>query len=203
VLDRALGAASPPVRNAETPAEKRADTADEEVAGFSAGATAETAGGSAGSAGSAGSVGSAGSTAGVAGADEGLPGSTGSAGSAGSVAGVAGVAGAAGAAGVAERSAGVTPRRAVPGGAELVHLRLDAHTASIGPRLPGEAPHRPAVQRQEALPADGPTWMDDLLHRAVDRIAAENFPPTPGPACAVCRFARSCPARPEGDQVIT
>ncbi|MCM3926110.1 PD-(D/E)XK nuclease family protein, partial [Frankia sp. AiPs1] len=71
-----------------------------------------------------------------------------------------------------------------------------------GPRLPGEAPGPPEVQAQEALPAEGPTWMDDVLGEAVRTIDAEAFRPTPGEHCTMCTFQPSCPARPEGRQVI-
>lgn len=91
---------------------------------------------------------------------------------------------------------------AVPGGAELVQLRRDAGGAGVGPRLPGEAPGPPEVQAQEALPAEGPTWMDDVLGEAVRTIDAEAFRPTPGEHCTMCTFQTSCPARPEGRQVI-
>ncbi|WP_261564816.1 ATP-dependent helicase [Frankia gtarii] len=90
----------------------------------------------------------------------------------------------------------------VPGGAELVQLRRDAGGAGAGPRLPGEAPGPPEVQAQEALPAEGPTWMDEVLGDAVRTIDAEAFRPTPGEHCTMCTFQTSCPARPEGQQVI-
>ncbi|WP_250280004.1 ATP-dependent DNA helicase [Frankia sp. Cppng1_Ct_nod] len=91
-----------------------------------------------------------------------------------------------------------------PGGAELVHLRIDAGPAPI-PGPPGEprSPREPKVQRQEALPADGPTWVDGLLTDAVEHIAAEQFPPRPGSSCPTCAFRRCCPAQDEGRQVIT
>lgn len=92
--------------------------------------------------------------------------------------------------------------RAVPGGAELVHLRRDAGGDSLGPRLPDEQPAPPEVQRQEPLPAEGRAWIDDLLQDAVRTITSESFRPTPGDACTMCSFRRSCPARPEGEQVI-
>nr|WP_041939814.1 MULTISPECIES: ATP-dependent DNA helicase [Frankia] len=91
---------------------------------------------------------------------------------------------------------------AVPGGAELVQLRRDAGGTGAGPRLPGEAPGPPEVQAQEALPAEGPTWMDDVLGEAVRTIDAEAFRPTPGEHCTMCTFQTSCPTRPEGRQVI-
>jgi hypothetical protein len=92
--------------------------------------------------------------------------------------------------------------RAVPGGAELVHLRRDVGAASTGPRAAGEPPRRPEVQPQEALPADGKTWMDDLVLDAVRRISTESFPPTPSDGCATCAFRRACPAHDDGRQVI-
>ncbi|EFC81514.1 ATP-dependent DNA helicase [Parafrankia sp. EUN1f] len=91
---------------------------------------------------------------------------------------------------------------AVPGGAELVHLRRDAGGESLGPRLPDEQPAPPEVQAQEALPTDGRVWIDDLVEDAVRTITSESFRPTPGDACTMCSFRRSCPARPEGEQVI-
>lgn len=90
----------------------------------------------------------------------------------------------------------------VPGDAELVQLRRDAGGAGAGPRLPGEAPGPPEVQAQEALPAEGPTWMDEVLGEAVRTIDAEAFRPTLGEHCTMCTFQTSCPARPEGRQVI-
>lgn len=91
--------------------------------------------------------------------------------------------------------------RLVPGGAELVQLRRDAGGDARGPRLPGEPPSAPEVQRQDPL-GDGRTWMDELLADAVRVIATESFRPTPGDACTMCSFRRSCPAQPEGEQVI-
>ncbi|WP_239377532.1 MULTISPECIES: ATP-dependent DNA helicase [unclassified Frankia] len=102
--------------------------------------------------------------------------------------------------------------RAEPGGAELVHLRLDAPSAPAQPPAPagpageaaGHPPARaPKVQRQDALPVDGPTWVEELLSEAVEHIDAERFPPRPGTACPTCAFRRCCPAQDEGQQVIT
>ncbi len=124
---------------------------------------------------------------------------------------------------LAVRAAAVAPHGqgagAEPGGAELVHLRLDAGPDPAsdvpGPDAPGAAvpgsgapagrrPVRaPKIQRQEALPLDGPTWVDDLLVDAVEYIAAERFPPRPGADCPMCAFRRCCPAQDEGRQVIT
>jgi RecB family exonuclease len=71
------------------------------------------------------------------------------------------------------------------GGAELVMLRVD------GPKVMG----------QEPLP-DRPNWLDDLLVTAVQRIVGEQFPPQPNDSCDRCDVRRSCPAQPEGRQVV-
>ncbi|MBL7524406.1 PD-(D/E)XK nuclease family protein, partial [Frankia sp. CNm7] len=98
--------------------------------------------------------------------------------------------------------AGRGDRPAVPGGAELVHLRRDADGDRTGPREPGEPAGPPQIQRQEALPA-GRSWVDELLGQAVRTITTETFAPTPGPSCDYCSFRRSCPAWPaEGGQVV-
>ncbi|SNQ45902.1 DNA helicase UvrD [Frankia canadensis] len=91
---------------------------------------------------------------------------------------------------------------AEPGGAELVQLRLDTGGDNRAPRLPGEAPGPPQVQAQEPLPATGETWMDQAIGEAVRVVDAEAFRPTPGDQCPVCTFQASCPARPEGRQVV-
>nr|MDT0664154.1 hypothetical protein [Micromonospora sp. DSM 115978] len=67
----------------------------------------------------------------------------------------------------------------------------------------GEPPRRPEVQPQAPLPADGATWMHDLIVEAVRLISTESFPPRPSDKCANCGFRRSCPAQDEGRQVIT
>ena len=80
-----------------------------------------------------------------------------------------------------------TPVREV-GGAELVMLRLDQ---AGGPK----------VLEQGPLTED-PAWLQDLLQKAVRRIVAEDFPPVPGDGCDRCDVRRSCPAQPEGRQVV-
>ncbi|MCL9797992.1 PD-(D/E)XK nuclease family protein, partial [Frankia sp. AgKG'84/4] len=90
----------------------------------------------------------------------------------------------------------------VPGGAELVHLRLDGNRENSAPRLPEDVTGPPKVQAQPPLPADGPTWMDEILADAVRTIDVEAFRPAPGDHCTMCTFQASCPARPEGRQVI-
>jgi superfamily I DNA/RNA helicase/RecB family exonuclease len=72
-------------------------------------------------------------------------------------------------------------------GAELVMLRL-------GDELPKVSP-------QPTLP-EGPSWLTELMDRAVTRIAAEDFSPLPSDACDRCDLRRCCPAQPEGRQVV-
>jgi len=74
------------------------------------------------------------------------------------------------------------------GGAELVMLRLDSGGG-------------PKVLPQAALP-EGPGWLHALLEKAVERIVTESFPPTPNEGCDRCDVRRSCPAQPEGRQVV-
>jgi len=80
-----------------------------------------------------------------------------------------------------------------PGGAELVHLRLDR--AGV-----------PDVQAQAGLApvAEGgdQTWVDQLLATVAERVLAEEFGPRPGDHCGPCEFRRACPAQPEGKQVV-
>ena len=78
---------------------------------------------------------------------------------------------------------------AVPGGAELVMLRLDDKDG--GPKVP----------QQPAL-AEGRTWVEELLEKAVVRVLGESFPPTPQERCDRCAFKVACPAQPEGRQVV-
>jgi RecB family exonuclease len=78
------------------------------------------------------------------------------------------------------------------GGAELVHLRLDAAGA-------------PKVQPQALLaPDEGAdrTWVEDLLDGAAGQVRQEQFAPRPGDQCQRCEFRRLCPAQPEGRQVV-
>jgi superfamily I DNA/RNA helicase/RecB family exonuclease len=83
---------------------------------------------------------------------------------------------------------GRLPERREPGGAELVMLRLDDG--------PG-----PKVQGQAALGAS-PTWVEELLDKAVRQVLSESFPPTPNDRCDRCAFRRCCPAQPDGRQVV-
>jgi RecB family exonuclease len=81
---------------------------------------------------------------------------------------------------------------AVPGGAELVHLRHDA------PRQPAETPR---VQRQEPPDSDDAP-VNEQLGAAVRTLREERFVATPGPACRYCEFRVCCPAQPEGLTIL-
>ncbi len=91
---------------------------------------------------------------------------------------------------VAEGAAGA--ERTVPGGAELVHLRIGAPVREGGDALP-------KVQRQPPPEGD---WVPRLLATAAARVLDERFGPTPGDHCAQCAFRSSCSARPEGRHVV-
>ncbi|EFL02512.1 ATP dependent DNA helicase [Streptomyces sp. SPB78] len=77
-----------------------------------------------------------------------------------------------------------------PGGAELVHLRLEASKKD---------PLSPKVQPQEFPEGD---WLPDLLTEAAARVLNERFRPTPGSHCDHCAFRASCSAKAEGGQVV-
>jgi hypothetical protein len=77
------------------------------------------------------------------------------------------------------------------GGAELVQLRTSTKDGL------------PKVQQQPALTAlPDPGWIDGVLAEAVERVAAEEFPATPGDHCGFCSFKAVCPGRDEGRQVV-
>ncbi|MDQ6650433.1 MAG: PD-(D/E)XK nuclease family protein, partial [Actinomycetota bacterium] len=78
------------------------------------------------------------------------------------------------------------------GGAELVQLRVGK---GAGPKV---QPQPPLVADE-----DGSTWIETMLDDAVRRVLAEDFPASPGlQRCERCDFRRSCPAQPEGRQVV-
>ncbi|MFF2628160.1 ATP-dependent helicase [Kitasatospora griseola] len=79
---------------------------------------------------------------------------------------------------------------AVPGGAELVHLREPAK---------GD-PEAPKVQQQ--LPPDGDPWIENLLADTAGRVLAERFTPTAGERCGRCAFRGSCSAQRDGRHVV-
>jgi RecB family exonuclease len=76
------------------------------------------------------------------------------------------------------------------GGAELVFLRKE-----MSGGLPGR-------RTQSALPAERPTWADDLLDRTAGGMRAEQFPARPNDLCDICAFRSSCPAQDAGEQVV-
>ncbi|MET8553900.1 ATP-dependent DNA helicase [Streptomyces sp. NPDC004959] len=77
-----------------------------------------------------------------------------------------------------------------PGGAELVHLRLEASRKD---------PLSPKVQSQDPPEGD---WLPGLLTEAAARVLDERFRPTPGPHCDHCAFRASCSAKEEGGHVV-
>ena len=85
----------------------------------------------------------------------------------------------------------VLPAAATLGGAELVFLRKEMSTGL------------PATREQPPLPADGPTWADELVARTGKGIRAEEFPARPNDGCDICAFRLVCPAQDAGEQVVT
>jgi superfamily I DNA/RNA helicase/RecB family exonuclease len=81
----------------------------------------------------------------------------------------------------------------VPGGAELVMVRLDDKSGG------------PVVKVQPPLVADaaGGTAITEALSEAVGHMVAEDFPPIPGRACHWCDFTASCPTKDIGRQVVS
>ena len=76
------------------------------------------------------------------------------------------------------------------GGAELVFLRKEMRGGL------------PVERTQPPLPAERPTWADELLRRTADSIRAEDFPARPNDGCDICAFRGCCPAQDAGDQVV-
>ncbi|WP_130493353.1 ATP-dependent helicase [Motilibacter rhizosphaerae] len=87
---------------------------------------------------------------------------------------------------------GAPPAGSPPGGAELVHLRLES-AGSV--KVQSQAPLQPADD-------GGPSWAEELVADAAGAVRAERFAPTPGEQCSRCSFRRACPAQPEGRQVV-
>ncbi|MDR1441687.1 MAG: PD-(D/E)XK nuclease family protein [Bifidobacteriaceae bacterium] len=86
-------------------------------------------------------------------------------------------------------NAGLVPPHAAASEAVLVYL-------SRGARGPAEL-------RQAALSgSEDPNWMITLLERCAEDAAGPGFEARPGPHCHSCAVKSSCPALPEGRQVI-
>jgi RecB family exonuclease len=60
------------------------------------------------------------------------------------------------------------------------------------------------VQEQPPLEADenGRTWVHTVLEDLVEQVVSEQFPARRNSGCDTCEVRRSCPARPEGAQVV-
>jgi hypothetical protein len=79
------------------------------------------------------------------------------------------------------------------GGAVLVQLRIPAGKDDDGPK----------VQFQEALDTERPTWIETRLGEAAELLRDEAFVATVGQGCRYCAYRTTCPAQPEGEQVLT
>jgi hypothetical protein len=86
----------------------------------------------------------------------------------------------------------VVSARTEVGGAALVQLRVPAARGSVDPK----------VQFQEPLGEESPTWVERRLGAAAHVVRSESFPATLGSACRYCSYATSCPAKPDGEQVV-
>jgi RecB family exonuclease len=73
------------------------------------------------------------------------------------------------------------------GGAELVHLRIDAKGL---PKVQAQAVPEPGD--------DGLTPVERQLATAARLVREEDFPATPGDHCKRCEFVRLCPAQTRG-----
>ncbi len=80
---------------------------------------------------------------------------------------------------------------AVPGGAALVQLRVNAGAKDDGPK----------VQLQSALGDETPSWIEQRLGQAAQVMRTEEFVARPSRQCAYCAFRRVCPAQIEGEAI--
>lgn len=95
--------------------------------------------------------------------------------------------------------------RPLPGGAELVQLRLGAAKKDGGDTVPAVQRQQPlAEKRAEATEAGGEgEWVvEDLLADAAGRVLDERFTPATGQHCTHCAFRAACSAQPEGRHVV-
>ena len=76
------------------------------------------------------------------------------------------------------------------GGAELVYLRTEL------------ASGLPIVRDQPSLPAESPTWADELVDRTAAGIRAEQLCARINDSCGSCAFQAVCPAQDAGEQVV-
>ncbi|MDR3108043.1 MAG: PD-(D/E)XK nuclease family protein [Bifidobacteriaceae bacterium] len=85
--------------------------------------------------------------------------------------------------------AGLVPPYAASAGAALVYL--------------GAGANAPSELTQESLAqADNPDWMIELLEQCAQAAMRSDFEARPSPRCSYCAVKTSCPAWPEGKQVI-
>lgn len=89
---------------------------------------------------------------------------------------------------------GAVEGHAVPGGAELVQLRLPAGARDA---------EAPKVQAQESLDDQPEAPVHAQLAHAVRVVREEDFAATPSVrTCQFCDFRRVCPAQPEGASIV-
>lgn len=88
---------------------------------------------------------------------------------------------------------------AVPAGAGLVQLRVDASSKDPGV---AKVQHQGSLVKDEGASGNG-TFIEDLLGSAARVIRSEQFVAIPdNGGCQWCAFASSCPAKTEGTEVI-
>ena len=90
------------------------------------------------------------------------------------------------------RGGALGPPGSEPGGAELVHLRVDGKPAG-----------QPKRQGMAALPPAGQAPVERVLAKAARDLLEERLPPRPeARTCERCALRVTCPARDEGQQVV-
>jgi len=85
---------------------------------------------------------------------------------------------------------------AASAGAELVQLRTAG--PGIGPLVLSQGPL--AVETGDEA---GVTWIDDVIATAATRMTDERFPATVCGRCRTCAFRKTCPAQPDGRQLVS
>ncbi|WP_443047831.1 ATP-dependent helicase [Streptomyces sp. H39-S7] len=92
--------------------------------------------------------------------------------------------------------------RPLPGGAELVQLRLGAAKKDGGDTVPAVQRQQPLAGKREGSGEEGEWVVEDLLAGAAGRVLDERFTPATGQHCTHCAFRAACSAQPEGRHVV-
>ncbi|MEU3465300.1 UvrD-helicase domain-containing protein [Streptomyces sp. NPDC006733] len=92
--------------------------------------------------------------------------------------------------------------RPLPGGAELVQLRLGAAKKDGGDTVPAVQRQQPLVEKRQEGDGEGEWAVEDLLAGAAGRVLDERFAPATGQHCTHCAFRAACSAQPEGRHVV-